>query len=158
MTLRLPSDTIYIGQPFWASIGYEIPCAFGAQTRFPDRRTILFVGDGSAQEIGSMLRDNMKPVIFLLNNGGYTVERAINGAEQHYNDVALWDWTMVPRAMGRSKKFFSRRVSTVGELTDALVKVGTAEGLVLLEVVLPKLDVPPLLEATCRAIAAKNQG
>lgn len=60
-----------------------------------------------------MLRDNMKPLIFLLNNDGYTVERAINGAEQRYNDVALWDWTMVPRAMGRDKKTLSRRMRSL---------------------------------------------
>ncbi|SUH14460.1 decarboxylase [Salmonella enterica subsp. enterica] len=45
---------------------------------------ILIIGDGAAQltiqEMGSMLRDGQAPVILLLNNDGYTVERAIHGA------------------------------------------------------------------------------
>ncbi|CRH30243.1 hypothetical protein BN1182_BQ_01760 [Pantoea ananatis] len=44
----------------------------------------MIIGDGSAQltiqELGSMLRDQQHPLIFLLNNEGYTVERAIHGA------------------------------------------------------------------------------
>ena len=49
---------------------------------------VLIVGDGAAQltiqEMGSMLRDKQKPLILLLNNEGYTVERAIHGPEQRY--------------------------------------------------------------------------
>lgn len=161
VTLRLPPAATYIGQPLWASIGYGLPAAFGAQTKRPDRRVIVFVGDGSAlltaQEIGSMLRDDMKPIIFLLNNDGYTVERAINGPGQRYNDIAQWDWTLVPKAMGRDKSFLSLRTGTVGELADALAKAQDASALTLLEVILPKLDVPPLLDAICQAIATKNR-
>ena len=55
---------------------------------------VLIVGDGAAQltiqEMGSMLRDKQKPLILLLNNEGYTVERAIHGPEQRYNDIAQW--------------------------------------------------------------------
>ena len=62
----------------------------------PERRTLLLVGDGSAlltvQELGSMLRYDMKPIIILLNNSGYTVERAIHGATQKENDIAMSDW------------------------------------------------------------------
>ena len=159
--MRLPPAATYIGQPLWASIGYGLPAAFGAQTKRPDRRVIVFVGDGSAlltaQEIGSMLRDDMKPIIFLLNNDGYTVERAINGPGQRYNDIAQWDWTLVPKAMGRDKSFLSLRTGTVGELADALAKAQDASALTLLEVILPKLDVPPLLDAICQAIATKNR-
>jgi indolepyruvate decarboxylase len=58
---------------------------------------VLIVGDGAAQltiqEMGSMLRDKQHPLILLLNNEGYTVERAIHGPEQRYNDIALWDWS-----------------------------------------------------------------
>ena len=48
-------------------------------TAAPERRHILFVGDGSfqvtAQELSTILRHDHKPVIFLINNGGYTIER-----------------------------------------------------------------------------------
>ena len=46
-----------------------------------------------------MLRDKQRPIILVLNNEGYTVERAIHGPEQRYNDIALWNWTQIPQAL-----------------------------------------------------------
>ncbi len=46
-----------------------------------------------------MLRDKQHPIILVLNNEGYTVERAIHGPEQRYNDIALWNWTQIPQAL-----------------------------------------------------------
>lgn len=84
--LSLPDGAEVVVQPLWGSIGYSLPAAFGAQTACPDRRVILIIGDGAAQltiqEMGSMLRDGQAPVILLLNNDGYTVERAIHGANR----------------------------------------------------------------------------
>ncbi len=37
-----------------------------------------------------MLRQNLKPIIFLINNNGYTVERAIHGQNEPYNDIQMW--------------------------------------------------------------------
>lgn len=90
--LNLPQGCKFIVQSLWASVGYTLAAAYGAQIAEPERRVIVLIGDGSAQftaqELGSMLRDGLKPVIFLLNNEGYTVERVINGPEQRYNDIA----------------------------------------------------------------------
>jgi indolepyruvate decarboxylase len=81
--LKLPSEASLIVQPLWGSIGFTLPAAYGAQTAAAERRVVLIVGDGAAQltiqEMGSMLRDKQKPLILLLNNEGYTVERAIHG-------------------------------------------------------------------------------
>ena len=93
----------FIVQPLWGSIGYTLAAAFGAQTACPNRRVIVLTGDGAAQltiqELGSMLRDKQRPIILVLNNEGYTVERAIHGPEQRYNDIALWNWTQIPQAL-----------------------------------------------------------
>jgi len=44
------------------------------------RRTVLFTGEGShqltANDVGTMGRNRLKPIIFVLNNEGYMVERA----------------------------------------------------------------------------------
>ncbi|MDK8008497.1 thiamine pyrophosphate-dependent enzyme, partial [Escherichia coli] len=100
--LKLPTDATLIVQPLWGSIGFTLPAAYGAQIAAADRRVVLIVGDGAAQltiqELGSMLRDKQRPLILLLNNEGYTVERAIHGPEQRYNDIALWDWNRLPDA------------------------------------------------------------
>ena len=63
-----------------------------AYTAAPERRHILFVGDGSsqvtAQEVSTLLRHYHKSVIFLINNGGYTIERGYLGKDEAYNDIA----------------------------------------------------------------------
>lgn len=99
-SLHLPTGCTFISQSLWGSIGFSLPAAYGAQVGQPQRRVILLIGDGAAQltiqELGSMLRDGLAPIIFLLNNQGYTVERAIHGPHQRYNDIAQWDWTHLP--------------------------------------------------------------
>ncbi|RBN36298.1 pyruvate decarboxylase, partial [Priestia megaterium] len=90
-TMPLPKDTTFIGQPLWGSIGYTLPALLGSQLADKNRRNVLLIGDGSfqltAQELSTMLRQHIKPVIFLINNDGYTVERAIHGENQVYNDI-----------------------------------------------------------------------
>ena len=157
---RCPANIKFLGQPLWGSIGYALPAAFGAGTALPDRRLIVFVGDGSAlltaQEIGTMLRDGLKPIILLLNNEGYTVERAIHGPEQPYNDIPRWDWIMLPRALGPDRRSTTVRAQTHGELRRALALAENSDTLVLLEIVLPRQDVPELLAKITRGVAQLN--
>ncbi len=161
-TLTLPPDTTFITQPLWGSIGFTLPAAFGAQTACPHRRVVLLIGDGSAQltiqELGSMQRDKQKPVIFLLNNEGYTVERAIHGADQRYNDITPWNWTQLPQAMFEHSQAQCWRVREAVQLDEVMAKVAKAEYLSLVEVVLPKKDIPELLQAVTSALARSNSG
>ncbi len=158
--LRLPAEVNFIVQPLWGSIGYTLAAAFGAQTACPDRRVIVLTGDGAAQltiqEMGSMLRDRQRPIILLLNNEGYTVERAIHGAEQRYNDIAQWNWTQLPQALSLTPLAECWRVSETQELAEVLEKVAHHTRLSLIEVMLPKADIPPLLGAITRALEARN--
>jgi indolepyruvate decarboxylase len=157
---RLPERATFLGQPLWGSIGYALPAAFGAYHACPDRRVIVLVGDGSAlltvQEIGTMLRDGQRPIILLLNNAGYTVERAIHGAEQPYNDIPTWNWDKVCGAMGPADAALSLRAETEAELKIAFRQAEGATTLVLIEVILPKMDVPDLLARITRGVAKVN--
>ncbi|HDR2625655.1 indolepyruvate decarboxylase [Enterobacter cancerogenus] len=158
--LQLPADVNFIVQPLWGSIGYTLAAAFGAQTACPDRRVIVLTGDGAAQltiqELGSMLRDKQHPIVLVLNNEGYTVERAIHGPEQRYNDIALWNWTQIPQALSLDPQAECWRVSEAEQLAEVLDKVAHHERLALIEVMLPKADIPPLLAALTKALEARN--
>lgn len=160
--LSLPCGAEVLVQPLWGSIGYALPAAFGAQTACPDRRVILIIGDGAAQltiqELGSMLRDGQSPVILLLNNDGYTVERAIHGANQRYNDIAAWSWTLVPQAFSRECQTECWRVTQAVQLEDVLARLSHPQRLSLIEVVLPKADLPELLRTVTRALESRNGG
>ncbi|MGW1887207.1 alpha-keto acid decarboxylase family protein [Streptomyces sp. NPDC001970] len=155
--MRLPARATFIGQPLWASIGYALPATLGAQLAAPGRRTILLIGDGSAQvtaqEIGTLLREGCTPIVLLINNGRYTIENALHGREQRYNDIPQWNWTLLPAAMGGDSAT-TMRASTPAELTTALAHAADLGDLVLLEAVVPASDLPDmLLRATAHSPA-----
>lgn len=160
--LRLPSQAQLVVQPLWGSIGYTLPAAFGAQTADPDRRVILIIGDGSAQltiqELGSMLRDEQRMIIFLLNNEGYTVERAIHGATQRYNDIAQWNWTALPHALSLQGQAQSWRISETVQLDEVMARLSAPQWLSLVEVVMQKEDLPPLLRKVTACLNQRNGG
>jgi indolepyruvate decarboxylase len=162
-TLPLPSGVDVVAQPLWASIGYALPAVLGAQLASEGRRrAILLIGDGSAQmtiqELGTLIRHGLDPVIFLLNNDGYTVERAINGPTARYNDIAAWNWSLVPAAMGAAADTVVRRVVTGADLDQALSDCADNAGkLTFIEVVLDRMDLPALLARTADAVANQNR-
>jgi indolepyruvate decarboxylase len=146
---RLPYGVTFIGQPLWGSIGYTLPAAVGAAVAHPDRRTVLLIGDGAAQltvqEIGVFSREGLSPVIVVVNNDGYTVERAIHGKTAPYNDIVSWKWTDVPNALGVADHL-AFRAQTYGELDDAFTAAAEHQDrMVFVEVVLPRLEIPHLL-------------
>jgi TPP-dependent 2-oxoacid decarboxylase len=146
---RLPNGVTFIGQPLWGSIGYTLPAAVGAAVAHPDRRTVLLIGDGAAQltvqELGTFFREGLSPVILVVNNDGYTVERAIHGETAPYNDIVSWRWTDIPAALGVVDNL-AFRAQTYGELDDALTAAAEhRDRMVLVEAVLPRLEIPPML-------------
>jgi indolepyruvate decarboxylase len=152
--MRLPAGVTFICQPQWASIGYTLPAVLGAQLAAPGRRAILLIGDGAAQltaqEIGTLLREDCTPIVVVLNNNGYTIERAFHGPARCYHDIARWDWALLPAAMS-GQAVRTARASTLAEFTAALDSFAEPAGLVLLEAILPEMDVPEALSALVHA-------
>ena len=146
---RLPQGVTFIGQPLWGSIGYTLPAAVGAGVAHRERRTVLLIGDGAAQltiqELGTFSREGLSPVIVVVNNDGYTVERAIHGPQAPYNDIVSWRWADLPNALGVADHL-AFRAETYGELDDALTAAAQSQDrMVLVEAVLPRLEIPTLL-------------
>ncbi|WP_235654111.1 thiamine pyrophosphate-dependent enzyme, partial [Mycolicibacterium houstonense] len=126
------------------------------------RRTVLLIGDGAAQltiqELGAFGREGLAPVVIVVNNDGYTVERAIHGVTAEYNDITGWRWTELPAALGVPDAL-TFRVSTYGELDDALSAAAeTPQRMVFLEVMLGRMDIPPLLTELAQSASAANAG
>jgi indolepyruvate decarboxylase len=121
---RLPPDCTVVASVIWGSIGYSVGALLGTLTAAPHRRHLLFVGDGSfqetAQELSTMLRHGHKPVIFLINNGGYTIERGYMGKTEPYNDIATWAYADLPKVLCPGTAARSFVVKTVADLHDAL--------------------------------------
>lgn len=159
LDLVLPDDSALLGQPVWSSIGYTVPATLGACVAEPSHRAVLFVGDGAAQltvqELSTVLHRGYTPVVFLLNNDGYTVERKIQSPKAVYQDIAPWDWTLIPAAFGAGDRVLTTKAATEDELVAALALARSAtDKAVLIEVVLPAMDSPRLLTVLTDAIAA----
>jgi TPP-dependent 2-oxoacid decarboxylase len=156
-TERLPHDVTFLGQPLWASIGWTLPALLGACLASPGRRGVLLIGDGAAQmtaqELSTVVRYGLPASVVVVDNAGYTVERAIHGPEQPYNDIDAWDWTLLPALVGGTKATV-RTAATVGELAAALAE--RPDGLTFVQARLPRMDVPPLLTMLAAAAAAAN--
>jgi len=122
--LAFPPKCTFVGSVNWGSIGYSVGALLGTLTAAPQRRHILFVGDGSfqvtAQELSTILRHDHKPVIFLINNGGYTIERGYLGKDEQYNDIASWSYADLPKVFRRDTSARSFVVKTVEDLQHAL--------------------------------------
>lgn len=139
--VRLPSDVVYIGQGGWQSIGYATPSAFGAIMAVPERRVFLFTGDGAlqltAQEISTMLYYGCKPIIFVLNNDGYTIEKYLNvkTKNQKYNKIPQWSYTKLAEVFGGDA--LTATVRTYGELDQAIKQdeIESTEKLCIIEMI-----------------------
>jgi len=122
--LKLPPNCTFVGSINWGSIGYSVGALLGALTAAPNRRHLLFIGDGSfqvsAQELSTILRHDHKPVIFLINNGGYTIERGYLGKTEAYNDVANWAYSDLPKVLCPDTSARSFIVKTSNDLQSAL--------------------------------------
>jgi TPP-dependent 2-oxoacid decarboxylase len=55
----------------------------------------------TAQDVSTMLRCGQKSIIFLINNGGYTIEVEIHDGP--YNVIKNWDYTGLVNAIHNSE-------------------------------------------------------
>ena len=159
---RLPEDVLFLGQPLWASIGYSLPALLGACIAQPGRHGVLLVGDGAAQmtvqELSTLARERISATVIVVDNDGYTVERAIHGPQERYNDIARWDWGALMTALAPGNPdVTTRRAADVVALADALADAREARGLTLIEAVVPQMDVPPLLSQIAREAGRANR-
>ena len=142
--LKLPPKSTFVGSINWGSIGYSVGALLGALTAAPDRRHILLIGDGSfqvsAQELSTILRHDHKPVILLINNGGYTIERGYLGKAEPYNDVANWAYADLPKIFRRDTSARSFVVRTVGDLRAALATPN--DTMIFVESLMDRHDAP----------------
>jgi indolepyruvate decarboxylase len=147
----LPKGAEVQFQPLWGSIGWATGATLGIALADPSRRTVLFTGEGShqmtASEMGTMGRNGLKPIIFVLNNSGYMVERALEAnPDWIYNDLAPWNYQTLPAALG-CQGWFTAKVTTLGELDAALARASAAESACYIEVGGGRTDYPAALAA-----------
>ncbi|KAJ7111372.1 thiamine diphosphate-binding protein [Mycena epipterygia] len=167
LEVPLPEDTKFLSQILWGSIGWTVGSTVGAAFAARElglNRTILFIGDGSlqltVQELSVMLRHGLRPIIFVLNNAGYTIERCIHGRERKYNDISNWNWTGLLSVLGDASLTLSQSytVHTKSELSALLDTASFADAgkIQLVEIMMQMHDAPRALAIQAELGAKAN--
>jgi indolepyruvate decarboxylase len=156
--LVLPDGAEIHCQTLWGSIGWATGATLGVALADRSRRTVLFTGDGSHQltalDVGTMGRNKLKPVIFVLNNQGYAIERALEySPDWEYNDLAQWNYHALPAALG-CEDWFTAKVATLGELDRALERASKGDTGCYIEVVGGRTDYPAGLKLANKRLDA----
>jgi pyruvate decarboxylase len=165
---RFPKGVTAISQVLWGSIGYATGACQGAALAAKEKgikRTILFTGDGSfqltAQEVSTMLRNKLNPIIFIICNEGYTIERYIHGWDDSYNDIQPWKYNDLPAAFGaeegQAKTYVVKSKTEVERLfMDKDFSDPDSKCLRFVELYMAKEDAPAALKMTAEAAARTN--
>jgi TPP-dependent 2-oxoacid decarboxylase len=147
--------TEFLGPAYYASMGFAVPAALGAQLARPELRPLVLVGDGAFQmtgmELSSIVRMGLNPVIVVLNNAGYGTERHIHDGP--FNDLLNWNYYRLPDLLGSGRSFL---VKTEQELDEALNAAALhTQSYCLLDVHLDPLDHSAALGRLAERLAKK---
>jgi len=119
--LTIHRRTEFVSPAYYTSMGFAVPAALGVQIGKPRLRPIVLVGDGAfqmtGQELSTIARFGLNPIVFVLNNKGYTTERFIHDGA--YNDIPNWAYHEMPKLLGAG---WGCEAHTEGELETALAQ------------------------------------
>ena len=143
--MKLPSNTKIHSQLIWCSIGWATASALGVCIANPNARVVLVTGDGahqiSAMEIGNMHRYGVTPLILVINNDGYGIERLLFGNEKaKFNDIMQMDYSKFVRSF--KGEVWSTCVNTEDDFDKALRVTQIMDKLCYIEAVTNKSDIP----------------
>jgi TPP-dependent 2-oxoacid decarboxylase len=147
--------TEFLGPAYYASMGFAVPAAIGAQLANPSLRPLVIVGDGAFQmtglEIATALRLRLNPIILVLNNAGYGTERHIHNGP--YNDILPWEYSKIPEVIGGGRGFVAR---TEDELDSALLAAKADSAHInIIDARLDPMDRSPALERLAERLSKK---
>jgi indolepyruvate decarboxylase len=155
LDVRVPHEGIYLAQGFYASMGFAVPAAIGAQIG-NGLRPLVLCGDGgfqmTGQEISHAPKEGANPIVLLINNGGWGIFRPI--AEQpDLLDLPPWNYARLAEDWGGA----GFEVSTLEQLHDALEAAHRQKGFAIIDVKVDRDDLSPVTLKYIRAAARRSQ-
>ncbi|EXC36324.1 Pyruvate decarboxylase isozyme 2 [Morus notabilis] len=159
--LKLPQGCGLELEMQYGSTGWSVGATLGYAQAAPNKRVIACIGDGSfqmtAQELSTMLRCGQTSIIFLINNGGYSIEAAIHDGP--YNVIKNWNYTGLVDAIHNGEgKCWTTKVTCEEELVAAIVRATSEKRdcLCFIEVIVHKHDTSKELLELCSRISAAS--
>jgi indolepyruvate decarboxylase len=155
----------FIAQASWLSIGYSVPAAIGVKCAMPEKRVMVFVGDGAFQEtcqaVSTQHHQKQNTVVFVLDNKIYGIEQLLvnpnpfRGEDKvdysepalntvyPYNKLNNWNYAKLTDAFGGQ----GLEVNTIPELKAALATIDASpDDNFIVHVHIPETDIPASIE------------
>jgi indolepyruvate decarboxylase len=153
--LVIRGHTEFLSPAYYASMGFSVPAALGAQLARPDLRAIVIAGDGAFQmtgtELSTIVRRGFPTIVIVLDNKGYGTERFLHPG--NFNDIHPWNYHLLPQVFGGGTGY---EVRTEGELDAALTKAWNDRGgMSLIQVHLPEDDCSHALNRLAERLAKR---
>ncbi|MDU7411813.1 MAG: thiamine pyrophosphate-binding protein [Anaerococcus sp.] len=148
--IKIPDGVKLVRSQIWGSIGAMLPMQMGGMLASPEKRHILLIGDGSfqvsAQALSRMIYNKQNPIIFLIDNDGYTIERYIMGMKRDYNDIPKWDYSLLPQAFSKGQSNMkTAEAKTQGELEEILKTLDDVDEGIIITVYMHQEDSPEVM-------------
>ena len=154
LELRLRRGALYFAQGYYASMGFAVPGAMGAQIG-RGRRPLVLCGDGGFQmtgpEISHAPARGLSPIVVLVNNGGWGIFRPVT-PRQDLLDLPPWPYADLAQAWGG----VGFRAETRGALREALRAAHEVRDFVIIECCVDKADISPVSRRYIRESARKS--
>lgn len=144
----------FLAPAFYASMGFAVPAALGVETADKKVRPIVIVGDGAFQmtgmELSTIVRRGGRPIVFILNNGGYTTERFL--LDGPFNDIQVWNFHKVCEVIGGGRGYLVTTEKELDMATNDALKNNVAS---IIDVRVAKMDATPALKRMMQNLATK---
>jgi indolepyruvate decarboxylase len=155
LDVRVEGPAGYFAQGLYASMGFGVPGAIGAQIG-TGRRPLVLCGDGAFQmtgpEIAQAPRHGTNPIVLVLNNAGWGIFRPI-ADRKDLLDLPAWPYAELGGLWGG----WGARVETVADLRDALAEAGERETFAVVEAMIDPDDHSPVARKYIAASLRKGQ-
>jgi len=155
LDIKVDHSGAYLAQGYYASMGFGIPGALGAQIG-TGNRPIVLCGDGAFQMTGPEIchapRYGLNPIVIVMNNAGWGIFRPVTERQELLN-LPPWPYAKMAEAWGG----VGIRVETVGELRNALAEAGKIPSFVIIEVMVDPDDLSPVTRKYIQASVGKRR-
>ncbi len=155
LDVRVERGGAYLAQGYYASMGFGVPGALGAELG-TGLRPLILSGDGAfqmtGQEIAQAPRYGLRPVVLLMNNGGWQIFRPVV-ARKDLLDVPSWPYARLAEAWG-GRGFCVERIS---DLRHALEEAARIPQFVVVEARIDPDDLSPVSRKYIEASARRGR-
>ena len=155
LDIRVPAGGLYLAQGFYASMGFAVPAALGAQIGSGVRPLVL-CGDGAFQMTGPEISHapmlGVNPIIIVVNNSGWQIFRPI-AERPELLEIPPWPYAKLGEDWGGAG-FVARNLA---ELREALEAAHAKKTFSIIEAKVAVDDLSPITIKYIQAAARRSQ-